>query len=629
MHNAFQAVEPAKLEWRQIARNGSNYLAPYSTAFDDIYFNTHNGIEESEYVFLQGNQLEERFSKQPKQFTIFETGFGSGLNFLLSASLWEQTNPNGKLDYYSVEQFPIKPDDLSKIYQQLKLKELLNPFIANIIDKLLTDYPPILPGVYPIQISSKITLHLLFFPLEQALKEIAVNASFSVDAWFLDGFAPSKNPQMWHKGLWHFMALHSHSANASDPNNTQSSSVATFTAASQVRKMLQYYGFEVIKRQGFGHKREMLTAKFVKKELSTPKPNLASSYLETRKPTKKIAIIGAGLAGCSSAYVLQKAGFAVEIFEQGSKLASGASKMPALLASPNFSIDHNSFSQLTFSGFYRLQQFFAEHSELVDAKQVLQLANEKYSDHQLQQYLELYQNRLHSELRWSSIENKTPRPTTVERKALLSPAIQINGEKLCEYWLKTIPSKHIHLNHKITSLDQLSGFDCLIIASGHGSLLNNLGLSELPAVMPLRGQLTSIKAPYRLDLPINYQGHLFQEDEQWHLGASFDNSLDESVWPADNQKNIELANQELGLALPANQKCSSKVGIRASSFDRFPFCGFYQNSEQQTIWLNYGYGTRGLNLTLLCAEVIAASLQNKTLPLSKNLLQRLSPKRIS
>ncbi len=604
MHKAFLGVEPARIQWREIERNGKTYSAPYSPNFDDIYFNTQDGIAESEYVFIQGNRLSERFSKHPSNFSIFETGFGSGLNFLLTAKLWQSINPSGHLHYYSVEQFPVLPKDLVRIYQELDLDN-------HFIEPLLKKYPPILPGVFPIEISSQITLHLIFYPLDKALKEIALNDKAYFDAWFLDGFAPSKNPTMWHKGLWHFMAL-----KAVNLENTKTT-VATFTAASEVRRMLQNYGFEVSKRKGFGFKREMLTAEFNKKKLSTPKPNLASIYCETKLPPKKVAIIGTGLAGTALAYQLNKNNIEVHLFEKASSIATGASKMPALLAMPNLSIDHNSFSQLTFTGLKFISEFLVERPTLLKAKQALQLISDKYSRYQLEQYFDIYKNRTDIKLvddsSWADF-------------ALQLFAVQVNGPELCQAFVKDIPESQIHFDRDIQSLEQLAEFDQIVISAGHHQL--DLGLpSRLPATMPLRGQLTGIKAPKLLQSPINYDQHLFQEQQEWYLGATFESLASDELFNEDDEKNINHANKQFNLTLSLKHKTKSYAGVRASSFDRFPFCGLFTQAKKQSIWLNYGYGTRGLCLSLLGAEVICSSMLNKTLPISKTLLQRLNPLR--
>lgn len=259
MHNAFLGVEPANIEWRPAKiREGSTEsppLVPYSKQFNDIYFDSRDGKAETDYVFLDGNKLPERFAALTEgSFTIVETGFGTGLNLLRTCELWRNTQKGSKavLNFISIEQYPISPDDLQKMYLALGVE-------SEFTEELLAQYPPAMPGVYTIELPCRIMLRLILCPIDKALKEFAAGSEFKVDAWYLDGFAPSKNPQMWSKGLLHFMALHAVN------NGERQTTFATFTAASMVRKQLRHYGFEVAKQKGFGFKREMLVGSFRKR----------------------------------------------------------------------------------------------------------------------------------------------------------------------------------------------------------------------------------------------------------------------------------------------------------------------------------------------------------------------------
>lgn len=638
MHNAFSGVSPASIEWRESKQDQQSRIAPYSFLFDDIYFNPLDGVAESQYVFLEGNKLASRFQSihqksEQTSFTVFETGFGSGLNFLLTADLWRKAqaiNNNQqqtkKLYYYSVEQYPLNKNDLIKLHQFLSEQEDYKQHTSSIhLEQLYDHYPPILPGVYSLDIAKDIQLTLLYFPLNQALKKIAVNDAFKVDAWFLDGFAPSRNPDMWSKSLWHFMALYAHSKNNSTKTETKSTSFATFTAASHVRKMLENYGFLPEKRKGFAKKREMLVGNFNKKSLSTPKKNLAHDYLKNRIKPYKVAIIGAGLAGSSLAYYLAKNNIPFELFEHSNEPAANASSMPALLATPNLSRDHNHFSQLTFQGFYQLNKFLKENPELINATEALQLTSEKYSAFLLEQLLATYQNRLDNALSWQNFYNNT---------GLKIPALQINGPLFCQALLSKVNPKNIHLNHTVQNLDELADFDHIILCTGHSTLMKDSStFKKLPSTMPLRGQLTAITPTTvqanKFNQAINYDQHLFCYQKALILGATFATSSDPTPKKTDDKINIEAANTRFNADINAHQISNNWVGIRASTYDRFPFIGLHQKSDTQSIWLNYGYGTRGLSLSLLGANIISSSLSNQTLPIGKHLLQKLSPKRLS
>ncbi|MBD3668476.1 MAG: tRNA (5-methylaminomethyl-2-thiouridine)(34)-methyltransferase MnmD [Kangiella sp.] len=627
MHNAFLGVEPANIEWRPAKiREGSTEsppLVPYSKQFNDIYFDSRDGKSETDYVFLDGNKLPQRFEALTEgSFTIVETGFGTGLNLLRTCELWRNTQKDSRaiLNFISIEQYPISPDDLQKMYLALGVE-------SEFTEELLAQYPPAMPGVYTIQLPYRIKLTLILCPIDKALKEFAAGSEFKVDAWYLDGFAPSKNPEMWAKSLLHFMSLHA--INSEERQTT----FATFTAASAVRKQLRHYGFEVAKQKGFGFKREMLVGSFQEKTISSPHPTLADSYFNCKTPKQaKVAIIGAGLAGCATAHSLHRRGIEVHLFESGNSLASGASKMPALLATPNISLDHNAFSQLTFLGMSHLESFLHAHNndspQLSYSKTCLQLGSGKYSEYQLEQYVETYRQRYWNPdlFQWTktSIESQ-------EHRGLLMPGTLVNGSKFCEALVASIPKQQIHLNHKVKSLEELNDFDHIVLATGHGNLLHKLADDE-PSLSPLRGQLTELqqhpKQRLGLDYPINYDGHLFEYENKLIVGATFDLSLDQTINLEDRVKNIEQANKRFGLQLK-QKECTDWVGIRATTYDRFPYCGPLKVKTELSpmIWTNYGMGTRGLCLSLLCGEVIASSINKELIPLPKYLLQRISPQR--
>lgn len=212
---------------------------PYSTTFNDVYFSSDNGLLETEYVFLQGNDLAPRWlSPNTHTFTILETGFGTGLNFLCAANTWLKNAPaDASLNFISVEKYPLSLQDISKTLQHW-------PELEPITEQMLSQYETLLDSGSISLFNNRINLSVLFGDATICLRQIAIKA----DAWFLDGFAPARNPEMWQAALFEQMARLSHAK----------TTFATFTSAGIVRRGLISVGFEVIKRSGFGKKREML-----------------------------------------------------------------------------------------------------------------------------------------------------------------------------------------------------------------------------------------------------------------------------------------------------------------------------------------------------------------------------------
>lgn len=220
---------------------------PFSSRYGDVYFSTDNGLLETEYVFLAGNQLEQRWRQEElKTFTIIETGFGSGLNFLAAANLWLKTAPiNATLHFISIEKYPLSAADLASTHSVWPSLHAFSKQLIHSYQTIQIDQPV---QTFPLNSHLNITLTLVLTDVEHAFAHIHAQA----DAWFLDGFAPAKNPDMWQSHLFNNMAKHSHSE----------TTFATFTSAGIVRRGLINAGFIVNKQPGFGKKREMLTGRF-------------------------------------------------------------------------------------------------------------------------------------------------------------------------------------------------------------------------------------------------------------------------------------------------------------------------------------------------------------------------------
>ena len=234
------------IEWRshQNSPNQAAQLQPYSTQFQDVYYSSDNGLLETDYVFLQANQLSSRWQHlQNPTFTIIETGFGTGLNFLCAAKLWlNHASKDATLHFISTEKYPLSLPEITKalhFWQDL----------SNISAQFLAQYSALSPQNKTISLfNHRVQLTLLIGDATESL----VTLDQSADAWFLDGFSPAKNPQMWQPALFTQMARLSN----------LTTTFATFTSAGVVKRGLQAAGFQVNKQAGFGKKREMLTGYF-------------------------------------------------------------------------------------------------------------------------------------------------------------------------------------------------------------------------------------------------------------------------------------------------------------------------------------------------------------------------------
>ena len=221
---------------------------PYSLDFNDVYFNSENGLEETEYVFIEHNQLKQRFaSVANSHFTIIETGFGTGLNFLAVAAHWLAFAPlNAKLHFISIEKYPLNPADF---FYAVHVWPYVWRNVPSISKELTAQYQNLKAGLNIFNVAgSRIQLDLHIGDVLEQLPSIKQCA----DAWLLDGFAPAKNADMWSSEVFTQMARLSKTE----------TTFATFTSAGRVRRGLQAVGFKVNKHAGFGKKREMLSGIF-------------------------------------------------------------------------------------------------------------------------------------------------------------------------------------------------------------------------------------------------------------------------------------------------------------------------------------------------------------------------------
>ena len=221
-------IKPSSIQWDTLN-------TPTSIHFQDIYYSPDDAIGESLHVFIQPNNFS-NFSAS-KLLTIAETGFGTGLNFLLCCKELKSTNRSSPLLHFiSVEKHPLTKTDLKKALSSF-------PDLKHFSDQLVNQYPEATAGFHTLYFNNgSITLTLMLGDAAECYSQLDA----SVDAWFLDGFAPSKNPEMWRPELFQQMARLSH----------KDTTFSTFTCAGIVKRGLKSAGFEIKKVPGFGRKRE-------------------------------------------------------------------------------------------------------------------------------------------------------------------------------------------------------------------------------------------------------------------------------------------------------------------------------------------------------------------------------------
>jgi len=277
----------------------SDPLSPRSPRFDDRYHAAYGAFEQAAHVFLGGNELPARWQGR-QAFAILETGFGLGNNFLATWAAWRADAQRcARLRFISIEKHPLRRDDLRRALAGSSQPELAT--------QLCAAWPPLTPDMHLLSFEGgRVELLLVLGDTGEQLRQIIA----SVDAFYLDGFAPDRNPQMWSPGI--FKAL----SRLAAPGAT----AATWSASRTVRDGLQQAGFAWQAADGIGGKRHITLARY---EPHAPLRRPVARTGDAR--TKTVAIIGGGLAGAACARALAREGLRCTVFDRHASPAGGAS----------------------------------------------------------------------------------------------------------------------------------------------------------------------------------------------------------------------------------------------------------------------------------------------------------------
>ncbi|MDQ2075214.1 bifunctional tRNA (5-methylaminomethyl-2-thiouridine)(34)-methyltransferase MnmD/FAD-dependent 5-carboxymethylaminomethyl-2-thiouridine(34) oxidoreductase MnmC [Marinimicrobium sp. ABcell2] len=663
------APKPAEISWDEDGQ-------PLSTVFGDVYFSRQDGLAETRHVFLHHNQLPERFAqlKDEDHFCIGETGFGSGLNFLATWQLWQQCAPAGaQLDFVSVEKFPLQKHDLARALS-------LWPELAPFANPLLEAFPPPQGGFHRLEFAGgKIRLTLIVDEAAQGLAQLLASdhplfraAGITMDAWFLDGFAPSKNPDMWRPELFTVIGELSGSG----------TTAATFSAASVVKQGLAQAGFSITKVPGFGRKREMIRAARANTVSSTHSPT--TRWNKNTPPwdlppksvdaSKKAIVIGGGLAGCHTARALADRNYEVTLLERQSHLAAEGSGNPQGVlyaklshqASPlgEFNLASLMYAQRHYQPFWQAGPAYGE------ACGVLQLAYNA-SEQALQEQL---RERLSQHEGFLSFVNQD------QASEIAGIALPYGGLYFPQAgWLappqvcaRLIDHPKIQVR-SVTEVTELAYDEDWQVSLADGSTLHSdlvvianafdarrfAQTRDLP-LKSIRGQVTYLPATERshqLRAALCAEGYLAPAQNGVHCaGASFNlGDSNPALTEQDHHTNLNKLSyfgSELSGLWPHadSHSLDGRVAFRCATRDYLPVVGPVPRREQfledyaplrkdahadipipgaywPGLYVNLGHGSRGLAYTPLCAQLLAALICGESRPMSRDLARALHPAR--
>ncbi|MEN5174359.1 FAD-dependent 5-carboxymethylaminomethyl-2-thiouridine(34) oxidoreductase MnmC [Acinetobacter higginsii] len=612
-------LQTAELDWELV----DGIEVPISKQFGDVYFSKDNGLLETRHVFLNGNDLTERLAelKDFQCFCVGETGFGTGLNILTLWQLWQQVRPDNHshLHAISVEKFPLNKADLIRALN-------VWPELKPLAEQLIQQYPLPIAGC-----------HRLSFPEERFSIDLwlgdaqdifpSIPKTQAVNAWFLDGFAPSCNPDMWQENVLN------HMVRLSEFGTT----FASFSVAGVLKRGLKQHGVHISRPRGFGHKREMLKAiwldtSFETSTLADSEPNRTSSQAALKTIQRQIAIIGAGIAGLSTAWAFAQRGHQVTIYEQNEPL-SGASGNPLALLNPKLCPIEQAHEHLMTLSWQHALNFYPRFKAFRSI-QVQQMALKNADE--LLSLAEQYPSGVLSTQDQQDAIPETDYPSlTLHQAGAVSPQ-QLRDEILQHPNIKIEKAKISRLNSadNQTELWQdqqlIATADDVIVccAKQSAELFENY-----PVLKAIRGQVSWVEnreQALALDQAYSYGGYCMQLDAaQLILGASFyPNRDDVEVLAEDHVHNYELIHSvfpEYAQQLPSTETWQGRASVRAQSLDYFPLVGKMQNHQQ--IYTFAGLGSKGFLFAPLCSEVLAALVLGELCPIPQSLLDKLNPQR--
>lgn len=664
-------LTPARLQLRE---DGT----AFSSSYDDIYHSESGGVGQAEHVFVEGNDLSRRWAGRTL-FSILETGFGLGINFLVTWAHWRR-DPNActRLHFVSIEKHPFTRNDLQAYLTALHASQqtsgatvpAIYAELAPLAAALCEQWPVLVTGMHRLEFDGgRVVLTLVFGDALKVLPSLVLRA----DAFYLDGFSPAKNPDLWStpifKGLTRLAAL--------------GASVATYTISAAVRQGLTDAGFSVDRSAGYDSKRDMLIGRFIPRfrmrRYEPPAP------FEQQYPgaARHLIVIGAGLAGCAVVAAMAARSWQVTLLERNAAPALAASGNPAGVFHPMITRDDSFAARLSRSGFLhalqhwrRLQaaglQFDLHDDGLLVAAQNpedFQAMQAAYAELQLpQEYVHLLTREAARELIGATPAYGGwyfPQGGWLDPAALCRAQLQVAAPRLTVHYDTQAQSlEHRDGNWHVLDHQHRSIAQAPVVVVANALDAGRLtGLQHMP-LTAIRGQLTllpvaqttTFQAPPMLSLkrPVIGDGYVVPlTDRSLMTGASYDiDDPDPSLRQDSQHENL----QRLRSLLPEfDALCADttparpllgRTGFRSVVSDRMPMIGPLANEaealarstelagahladlpRQAGLYGAFAYGSRGLVWAALGAEILAAQIDGEPLPVDKKLADGVDPAR--
>ena len=648
----------------------------YCQRFDDTYFNSESGYLQSDFVFIQKNQMKLRLQAAKQTFTVVETGFGTGLNFLLTLQAYQKSQQASSvqlapLHFISVEKYPLSKEQLVQslsVFPQLQSLALVltNSYPECPVDKFSQNFNATF-------LNDQVRLTLIFDDAAQGLSSLKNAKHGLVDTWYLDGFSPTKNPDMWSKDLFTQIGRLS----------KDQATLTTFTVADSVKKQLRGIGFRLEKLLVQGKKKKMLFAVMQSNPLTNKGYYLRPCMI---KP-QHVSIIGGGIASACAAYALTKQGIKVTLYCKDSYLAQGGSSNAIGALYPLLHQQEDDISSFYQQAFWRARALYTEISEqgFSFAHQWCGLLEVSYKKALVKRQkafenLNTWPNDLIHGVnakQASDLANINlaygglfmPNAGWVSPQDLVK---QIFNAAKSTSRLKVMTDTHVTKIRQVANTSSNESSTAWSLTSNQGEFnasvlvicggADSIEIEQLKS-LPLtatRGQVTSMKSNKqinKLSTVICHKGYLTPENKGIHcIGATFQkNDTNITTNKADDSYNLTMLKKclpELSSAIDWQEQdiSSSKARLRCMSQDHLPLVGAVPDIKEHiatyphlakdknwkynqaapcidNLYVLLGLGARGLCSAPLAADILTAELCNTPYPLDSQMLFNLSPNR--
>ncbi|MGE5318830.1 MAG: bifunctional tRNA (5-methylaminomethyl-2-thiouridine)(34)-methyltransferase MnmD/FAD-dependent 5-carboxymethylaminomethyl-2-thiouridine(34) oxidoreductase MnmC [Hyphomicrobiaceae bacterium] len=607
-----KTIVPARLEFKD--------GVPYSAAYGDIYHSADGGAGQARHVFLQGCGLPQGWARRAN-FVVLETGFGTGLNFLATWAAWRDDPARpARLHFLSAEKHPFHADDLARLHAQW-------PEFSALSAELLANWPALMPGFHRIALDGgRVQLTLMLGDALDCLPQLDA----AVDAFYLDGFAPDCNADLWQPKL--FDAL----ARLARPGAL----AATYTVAASVREGLGRAGFVCEKRAGYGRKRHCLSAYFAG----------PSRRREAARP-RHVAVIGAGVAGAAVAHALAQRGVAVTVLERADRPAAAASGNPVAVFRPVISRDDNGSTRLTRAAFLHDLRAWPALGQARGAGQQVQWARcgvlhlAKNAEAAAKQQQALGATAPPGDYaRWVELD---------EARALANWPVAAPGvyyptagwvvpASLCRAWLDH-PAIRVQTGCAVARVTAgaagwrvadregavLAEADAVVLANARDA--RNLAPGQAWPLNTVRGQITQLPPGCLPEITrvVSREGYVAPGVRPL-VGATYEHDeADTAPRAASDLSNLA----RLEAILPgagerfAADKVDGRAALRATLPDRLPLVGAV--SGYPGLYVAAAYASRGVVWAALLGATLADLMTSQPLPLEADLMRAIAPGRFT